>query len=172
MKAIAKRKSRYNAFLGADPGENGGIAVVFGEQSYRPVVYQLPEADVDLFNLLQQFDPNFNVFACVELVHSSPQMGVASAFTFGLGYGKLLMGLTAAGIPYIQVTPQKWQAALSIRKRDADRETQNQFKDRLLAKAKSLHPKLPIWSEPKSLGRQRAIADALLIAKYCYLTYR
>ena len=50
--------------------------------------------------------------AMIEQVHSMPKQGVASSFKFGRHYGFLLGVLTALGIPYQTVTPQKWQKAM------------------------------------------------------------
>ena len=47
--------------------------------------------------------------AVVEQVHSMPGQGVASTFTFGTNYGKVLGMLEAIGMPYVTVTPTKWQ---------------------------------------------------------------
>jgi hypothetical protein len=87
--------------------------------------------------------------AYIELVHSSPQMGVKSAFTFGNGFGHLEMALTAAGIPFERVRPQVWQKALGcLTKGD-----KNVSKRR----AQELFPQLKVT---------HATADALLIAEY------
>lgn len=162
--------TQFNAFIGIDPGINGGIAVICGT---KVETFSMPESEFDLWQTIDSCRSNgtiFKPFALLEKVSSSPQMGVTSAFTFGQGYGRLSAMLTAAGIPFDLVTPQKWQAGLAIPKMDKETENQNQFKDRLLTKAKRLFPKHPLWKESKSLGRQRAISDALLIARYCQMT--
>ncbi len=173
---MAKRNDspKFNAFIGLDPGNNGGIAVIYRDSVET---FSIPESEFDLWRVIEEWcwrpeDCRFKPFALLEKVSSSPQMGVTSAFTFGQGYGRLSAMLTAAGTPFDLVTPQKWQAGLAIPKMDKETETQNQFKDRLLMKAKRLFPKLPLWKEKKALGRQRAVADALLIAQYCQLTMK
>jgi Holliday junction resolvasome RuvABC endonuclease subunit len=76
-------------------------------------------------------------------------MGVKSAFTFGNGFGHLEMALTAAGIPFERVSPQRWQKALGcLTKGD-----KNVSKRR----AQELFPSMKIT---------HATADALLIAYY------
>jgi hypothetical protein len=55
-----------------------------------------------------QFDL-FRAKAVLEHVHSSPQMGVKSAFTFGQSFGHVLGILDANEVPYLLVRPQKWQ---------------------------------------------------------------
>ena len=83
-----------------------------------------------------------------------------------MGNGMIKMGLTAAGIPRDKpVSPRKWQEHFGIKKK-AKSETKTEFKDRLRQKAQELFPGLQLWSTPKSLTKQRAICDALLIAEY------
>jgi hypothetical protein len=76
-------------------------------------------------------------------------MGVKSAFTFGNGYGHLEMALTAAGIPFERVRPQKWQQAMGCMTKG----DKNVSKRR----AQELYPQLKVT---------HATADALLIATY------
>jgi hypothetical protein len=76
-------------------------------------------------------------------------MGVKSAFTFGEGYGRLQMALTALGIPYERIRPAMWQKAMGcLTKGD-----KNVSKSR----AQELFPSIKVT---------HAIADALLIAEH------
>jgi Holliday junction resolvasome RuvABC endonuclease subunit len=86
-----------------------------------------------------------------------PKQGVASSFKFGVNYGIVRMALTAAGIPFEEVTPQAWQKALGITHRKKT-ETPSEWKNRLRARAQQLFP---------SVSLTLATADALLIAEYC-----
>jgi hypothetical protein len=109
----------------------------------------MPETDRDLIDLIRDSINLFDARATLELVHSSPQMGVKSAFTFGEGYGRLQMALTALGVPYERVRPQAWQKAMGcLTKGD-----KNVSKRR----AQELFPALKVT---------HAIADALLIAEF------
>jgi Holliday junction resolvasome RuvABC endonuclease subunit len=139
--------------LGVDPGVNGGIAWI---TDGKPCVEKMPDTLQDLWwlieSILAEHPPIYRAKDCkayIEHVHSSPQMGVKSAFTFGQGYGRLEMVLTAAGIPFERVRPQAWQKALQcLTKGD-----KNVSKRR----AQELYPQLKIT---------HATADALLIATY------
>jgi hypothetical protein len=142
--------------IGIDPGVNGGIAWI---TDGKPCVEKMPDTLQDLWELIEDIrDCEFStprmpgehgVKAYIEQVHSSPQMGVKSAFTFGQGYGRLEMALTAAGVPFERVRPQAWQKALQcLTKGD-----KNVSKRR----AQELYPQLKIT---------HATADALLIATY------
>ena len=67
------------------------------------------------------------------------------------------MALTAAGIPFEEVTPVVWQRGLGIPVRKKD-ESRSQFKGRLKAKAQQLFPQVKVTLKT---------ADALLISEYC-----
>jgi len=145
--------------IGIDPGKSGGIAWI---SDGRPCVEKMPETLQDLWDLICDIKSaasgtplerlNARIYtpkAYIELVHSSPQMGVKSAFTFGNGFGHLEMALTAAGIPFERVRPQVWQKTLGcLTKGD-----KNVSKRR----AQELFPQLKVT---------HATADALLIAEY------
>lgn len=160
------------SYLGIDPGKNGGIVVIDPDDDY--VDYRvIPSTELDLGLLLKDMNDNYFIdFACIEKVSSSPQMGVVSAFTFGRGYGSLITAVSMLEIPLELVRPQVWQRYLKIPPRKVKRETRPQFKKRLRAEAQRLFPKLSIWKEKKSLGKQKAICDALLLAEYCRRTNR
>jgi hypothetical protein len=141
--------------IGIDPGTNGGIAWI---TDGKPCVEKMPNTLQDLWDLIQDIrtaaSPPLGVgetkaMAYLEQVHSSPQMGVVSAFTFGNGFGHLEMALTAAGIPFTRVRPQVWQKELGcLTKGD---------KNISKRKAQELFPSMKV---------NHYVADALLIAEY------
>ena len=138
--------------IGIDPGASGGIAWHDGE---RARVVKMPATLQDLWELIGGIcglTSNHGYTLCrayIEQVHSSPQMGVTSAFTFGNGFGHLEMALTAAWIPFVRVSPQKWQGALGCRT-GGDKNVSK-------ARAQELFP---------DLKPTHATADALLIMEY------
>ena len=99
---------------------------------------------------------------------SSPQMGVVSAFKFGISYGALRMALTAAQISFDEATPMKWQGAMMCSPprprvrpglpppKPAALGTKN--KNITKRRAQQIFPQMTIT---------HAIADALLLAEYC-----
>jgi hypothetical protein len=134
--------------LGIDPGTNGGIAWITGGKSCAE---KMPDTLQDLWELLRDIEISSEgeCHAYLEQVHSSPQMGVVSAFTFGNGFGHLEMALTAAGIPFTRVRPQVWQKELGcLTKGD---------KNISKRKAQELFPSMKVT---------HATADSLLIATY------
>lgn len=135
--------------IGIDPGKLGGIAWITDGDA---CVEKMPETLADLWELIeniQRHETHGMTFAYLEMVHSSPQMGVKSAFTFGNGFGHLEMALTAAGIPFERVRPQKWQQSMGCMTKG----DKNVSKRR----AQELYPQLKVT---------HATADALLIATY------
>lgn len=150
-------------FFGIDPGAGGGIAVLHDDGSVR-LVAKMPETERDMLDLIggevSAGDLRSPARAVLERVWSSPQMGVASSFKFGVGIGLLRMALTAARIPFDEVTPQKWQKEMGCRA-GASRATEGaKGGDKNITKrrAQQLFPDQAVT---------HATADALLIATYC-----
>lgn len=145
---------------GIDPGLSGGFAIIRGnEVYYKP----MPTTPLEIKAVMLEFFSNVD-FVLMEKVSASPQMGVTSAFTFGRGYGALEQGLAFLEVPYNLVTPQTWQGALGIPKKHKD-DPQSVHKEKLRATAQQVFPKLGVWQG--TLGLQRSVCDALLIAHYC-----
>ena len=143
-----ERKS-MNITIGIDPGTNGGIAWIMDG---KPCVEKMPDTLQDLWELLRDIcqSAGTEVPHCyLEQVHSSPQMGVKSAFTFGNGFGHLEMALTAAGIPFTRIRPQVWQKELGCLTKGDKNITKK--------RAQELFPSIKV---------NHYIADALLIAEY------
>ena len=135
-----------NTTIGIDPGTNGGIAWLTGGKACAE---KMPDTLQDLWELLRDIASDGKCKAYLEQVHSSPQMGVKSAFTFGNGFGHLEMALTAAGIPFHRVRPQVWQKAMGCMTK-GDKNVSKRRSQELFPSIKVTH----------------AIADALLIAAY------
>lgn len=137
-------------FFGLDPGRSGGIAVLNASGDVLKVS-PMPATEHDLLHWLIDVLPLAPArrYATVERVSASPQMGVVSAFSFGRGYGSLLMALTAAQIPFDLVTPKKWQTALGCLS-GGDKNVTKRRAQQLFPNVKVTH----------------AIADSLLLAEY------
>ena len=135
-----------STIIGIDPGTNGGIAWI---TDGKPCVEKMPDTLQDLWELFRDIASEGDCRAYLEQVHSSPQMGVVSSFTFGNGFGHLEMALTAAGIPFERVRPQVWQKAMGCMTK-GDKNVSKR-------KAQELFPSMKV---------NHYIADALLIAEY------
>lgn len=144
-------------YIGIDPGKNGAIAFI--PTDGKPWTVSFKDAtDKDIYETMRDavvyagFEHVAST-AMIEQVASSPQMGVKSAFTFGEGFGKLVMLMTALELPFERVRPLKWQTALGC-KTGGDKNITKR-------KAQELFPEIKIT---------HANADALLIAEYCRRT--
>lgn len=138
-------------YLGIDPGKSGGIAILDqGFDGWFCRTIRTLETPADIVNWILLNTYNESAMAMIEKVHSSPQMGVKSAFSFGQSFGWLLGVLDALRIPYEFVSPQKWQAAMGC-KTGGDKNVSKAAAQRLWPNEKITH----------------ANADALLIAEYC-----
>jgi hypothetical protein len=150
-------------YAGIDPGLSGGIATINHNGRVLRVVH-MPDTCRGLLDELRIIanmakESGDGVFVMLEDVHSTPQMGVTSAFTFGKGLGKILMGLTAANLPYDKVAPVRWQNVIGCRT-PKERRAELGKKDKNINKARAieLFPGEEVT---------HAIADALMLAEYC-----
>jgi hypothetical protein len=143
---------QMSIFFGIDPGVGGAIAALPSISEFKYAFPRLKlkdatERDVAEWLVAQNISTSF---AVIESVHSSPQMGVRSAFTFGRSYGFLRGVLAALAIPYVEVRPQKWQKAMECMT-GGDKKVSK-------AKAQQLYPGEKVT---------HADADAMLLATYC-----
>jgi hypothetical protein len=138
-------------FVGIDVGKDGGIAII-NEQGVVLRAGRMPETDADLLAAIfwvQMEMPLIPCRALLEKVHASPQMGVTSAFTFGGWYRACRMALTAAKIPFDEVSPMRWQRRLEC--------LSGGDKNVTKARAQQLFPAVKVT---------HYIADALLLAEF------
>jgi Holliday junction resolvasome RuvABC endonuclease subunit len=135
-------------YFGVDPGKSGAIAAIWDDGKPFGRCQRLDATEQDIVSYFLQFDLT-DCAAIIEKVHSTPQMGVTSAFTFGRGFGLLLGILSSHRIPFSEVSPQKWQKAMECMTKG----DKNVSKRR----AQQLWPSLTITHRN---------ADALLIAEY------
>lgn len=148
------------AYIGVDPGVSGGWAVLdesgrvvltMGMGDGPAVIAQQPETCRQRVSLA--VGTGCEMRAVVERVHSSPQMGVVSAFTFGKNVGAILGALAAHRIPVDEVSPKAWQKVLGVVYPKGVPRDKNITKHR----AQQVFPSITVT---------HAIADALLLAEY------
>lgn len=149
-------------FIGVDPGMHGGIAVLTREGTIV-LAKQMPATDRDVIDILRQ-DGLRRGFtrAILERAASSRQMGRASAFKFGVGYGALRMALTAAEISFDEAAPAKWQRAMQCLD-PTPKALGKKDKNITKRRAQQVFPTITVT---------HAIADALLLAEYCRRFFR
>lgn len=144
-------------WIGIDPGQSGGIA--FLDADHKLYVWSMPETERDIYDIFEELQP-FAECAIIEAVHSMPGQGVSSVFKFGQGYGFLRGMLIAHKIPFLGVTPQKWQKTLGISSPKGS--TKTEHKNILKGFAQQIFP---------SVKLTLSTADAALIAEFCWRTH-
>jgi len=149
--------------LGIDPGLNGALAFVEGED--LKWVMDTPSLDraiaVGLLNQIydcNEYGPwqmTWAVPVAIEKVHSMPRQGVASSFRFGQAYGTMLGYFSSH--PITKVTPQAWKKHFGIN----GKKTPKEGKEAALALAIELWPhQVDYFTRKKDADR----AEAALIA--------
>jgi len=135
-------------WIGIDPGKTGCIASLTDEGKITTIPFKESLYEIATFLRLAALSDQ-HCFAVLERVRSSPQMGVTSAFTFGTYYGFAKMGLIAAGIRFVEVSPQKWQSVMDCRtggNKNITKQVASQY-----------HPELKVT---------HITADAILLAEF------
>lgn len=167
---MPKRVRSEKLYLGIDPGESGGLAVVSNNRDRELYYTSMPTTEWDIWKWISDANsvntpdgPLRIQDCCIEKVHAFPGQGVTSMFTFGVGYGGLRMALISAQIPFQEVQPRTWQKHFGISPRKKA-EAKPAFKERLRGKCQQLFPSLDVWNN--TLGIQRSVCDAILIAEY------
>ena len=137
-------------FIGVDPGKSGSVAFI---DIATGAAWSVKNSETlkDLSDAIRDAvtASDGTPFAVLELVHSSPQMGVKSAFTFGQSYGQLEALLFAHGIRFEIVRPAKWQGDMKCRTK-GDKNVTKRLAQQLFPGVKITH----------------ANADAMLLAEY------
>jgi crossover junction endodeoxyribonuclease RuvC len=144
--------------LGVDPGLTGALAL---HRDGEWILLDMPIAGdakhheingAEICRWLREYQPDH---AFIEFASARPGQGVTGMFRFGAAYGAMKMALSACGVPYTVVTPQKWKKAVGVRA-GADKEASRQ-------RALQLFP-----GEATNLARKKdhARADAMLLAYF------
>ena len=140
------------SYIGIDPGRKGAIACL---RDGGPIIYDMPSSDREILELFYSLRPYAKLVG-LEKQQPYPKQGVNSVFTLGAHYGLLRGFLVVLGLPFIEVHPKTWQAAIFG---DAKNLYGSTPKERSLKLAKELFPHIEI-------GKKDGRADALLIAEY------
>lgn len=100
--------------IAIDPGASGGIAVA--RDGVLRTVLKMPDTPKDICDMLNGLRTvHCNVSAIVEKVGMHRQGNNASASCkFARHCGHIEMALIALGIPFEEVTPQKWMKSLGV----------------------------------------------------------
>lgn len=148
--------------LGIDPGLTGGLAI----RAKDALLYEpMPVAggEIDLAGLTRWLKAHREsiAIAYIEKVAAMPKQGVASTFKFGDGFGSVKGVLTALGIPYELVTPQRWMKVMH-----AGVKPDLTAKQRSQLAASRVFPTANFLATEKSKKPHEGMVDAALIAEY------
>jgi len=148
------------AWVGIDPGQTGGLALLDAKGELIDV-QRMPAIDNEVSGLLlaallhdwrDMVQDQVRVF--IEQVHSMPGQGVSTTFKFGKNFGIALGVVQAMGLPLERVTPQAWKKTFVLTGKD---------KDASRGKATELWPSMAArWKLKKDNG----LSDAALIAEH------
>ena len=141
-------------YLGIDPGQSGGATLLDCSGQIVDCFAFTKKTDHDISEWLREMTEDIDCTCCIEKVSSMPGQGVASSFKFGRSFGFLQGLLVAHKIPFELVTPGKWQRKLGCLSKGDKNVTKS--------KAQQLYP--------KRAKITHAIADSILIARYCFET--
>jgi crossover junction endodeoxyribonuclease RuvC len=158
------------AYIGADPGLSGAIAIYVppppAKQGSYIEVFDMPVREIDgkryidlwrLADIAKQWAKSHEVkMVMVERVHSMPDQGVASSFNFGFSAGALQQSIVSAGLPMTLISPASWKAILGLRGGKENKDMSRQLASRLFPEHSHL------WARKKDDGR----AEAVLLAYY------
>jgi crossover junction endodeoxyribonuclease RuvC len=156
------------SWIGIDPGLGGAVVALRPEGSMfhverTPVVpatkgrtqHNVAECSRLLRDMMDQAIANdWEPRVAIEDVHSIPGQGVASMFSFGVGFG-LWLGITAAlKLPTLRIAPKGWQRLVLAGRPRRD------IKQTAVLAASELWPSLRLRTKADS-----GMADAALIAE-------
>jgi hypothetical protein len=140
-------------YLGCDPGMTGAVAMIF-PNCVEVWDFENLEALIHLRNVIPRMS-----YVFVEKVHLMKGQGISSGGKFMKATGRVIGWIEALGIPYEEITPQKWQKIVF----DSGTRTGDNKADSL-AMARKLFPSMIDRLKRK---RDHNRAEALLIAEAC-----
>ena len=119
-------------YIGIDPGKSGGIACINGK---KMECMRYPSDVKEIVFLLQKLRYSRGCIALMERVHSFPNQGVRSTFTFGENFGIWKGILAAIDVEYDLIQPKKWMSFYGEQPKEKTKRKNN-----LKSIAKKLYP--------------------------------
>jgi len=122
--------------IAIDPGASG--ALVYSKDG-EVVCFKCPKTMGDMNELVKAVAENKDGRCVIEQVHSMPKQGVVSVWSFSGNYHTWKALLVAHGIPFKEVTPQKWMKKIKAWPKD-----KKERKNAIKAYAQNLYPSLKV----------------------------
>lgn len=145
-------------YVGIDPGQKGGYAVI-SKSDTGQAVFAYPWDDtffaMEMASLMHMKE--HGIVAAVEKVGARPGQGTVSMFNFGKSAGYIEGVLSALGIPYQLVPPNKWKKEFSLFGKD---------KQASIATCHKLFPDLDLKRTERCKTDSDGKAEATLLACY------
>jgi crossover junction endodeoxyribonuclease RuvC len=145
-------------WIGIDPGQKGGYAVIAKTETGQ-AVFAYPWDDsffaMEMVSLMQMKE--HGIVAAVEKVGARPGQGTVSMFNFGKSAGYIEGVLSALGIPYQLVPPNKWKKEFSLIGKD---------KQASIETCRKLFPELDLKRTERCRTDSDGKAEAALLAEY------
>jgi hypothetical protein len=157
---ITEDTDTSKAYVGIDIGADGGMAIL-NEDIDDSVIYSLTSfKDGGLKKYIQiitEYMKRFDLIICIEQVHSMPNQGVKSVFSFGQRLGEVEGMLQTLGLEYNFVSPRSW---INFTKSGGKKTTKRDIYEYV----HSMYPDADLLG-PKG-GIRTGITDALGIAHF------
>lgn len=100
-------------YIGIDPGKSGAMAVIRRDKTTDIYDFDL-DLYIEILKDIKDLDSSISIYLGVEKVHSMPNQGVSSTFTFGQRLGEIEGVLKTIGFKYELIPPQVWQKSCGI----------------------------------------------------------
>lgn len=138
-------------YIGIDPGKDGCVAILSGDEGALPAITYFEEtAVVEALEAVK----GQKCFCILEHVGAMPKQGSVSMFNFGTNFGFWQGLLMAYHIPFELMRPVKWKKEYSI---TADKNTS-------IAVCKRMFPGINLLRTPKCKKEHDGAAEASLMA--------
>lgn len=147
--------------VGVDPGLSGALVFLnisgeIMELEDMPVMGKEVNAHM-ITHLIEGYGPVMT--AVVEQAHTMPRQGIASAFNYGTGYGKILGVLAALDVPTEIVPASTWKKAMGL------------TNDKDLSRSKATR-RWPLYADSFKRVKDDGRAEAALLAAWWWEKHR
>jgi len=162
-----------SAYLGIDPGKKGYVARIgYGSPDLWPTPMlgsTSRKRTYDLRGMRQLLEriaaEHPLALVVIEKGQPMPSNGAVGNWSSGFGYGAWLASLSAAGLPYEELSPQMWKRALKVTGQGKDAKARRlDSKRQTIAKAQALYPGTSLLPSEKHKKPSDDMAEALLLA--------
>lgn len=148
-------------YIGIDVGKKGALSAIDTDGN----IIKSFEYKDDIQSMIQEIQEltfEYSITMCIiEKVHSMPNQGAPSTFTFGENFGMWQGIMYAFGIPFDLVRPQQWMKDTGVPPK-SDKKAIAQCAQRLFPKADLYTPRGRLLD---------GVSDSLMMAHYARLKY-